>query len=55
MRDIGQRGSIVTLMCDRLDRYDATFDDDDWLRQRLDFAPYLEVIETAWSTQEWVG
>nr|WP_246390396.1 PLP-dependent cysteine synthase family protein [Nocardioides soli] len=56
MHERGQRGSIVTLMCDRSDRYDATFDDDDWLRQQgLDFEPYLEVVETAWTTQTWIG
>ena len=49
-------GSVVTLMCDRSDRYDATFNDDDWLdAQGLRFAPYLEVLDKAWSTQTWTG
>ncbi|WP_433334515.1 PLP-dependent cysteine synthase family protein [Spirillospora sp. CA-294931] len=47
-------GSVVTLMCDRSERYDATFDDDAWVRgQGLDFEPYLEVLDKAWSTRTW--
>ena len=50
------QGSIVTLMCDRTDRYAGSFADDDWLaEQGLDWRPYLAVLETAWSAQRWIG
>jgi cysteine synthase len=47
---------VVTLMCDRSDRYDATFNDDAWLRaQGIDHERYLEVVEHAWTSQRWTG
>ena len=56
LTEAGQRGSVVTLMCDRADRYDATFNDDAWLdRQQLDWRPYLQVLETAWNEQKWTA
>lgn len=40
MRERGERGSIVTLLCDRGERYDRTLFDRDWLRaQGIDLAP----------------
>jgi cysteine synthase A len=54
MRQQGVAGSIVTLMCDRAERYDATFDDDGWLRaQGLDWQAWSGRIERAWSELEW--
>lgn len=42
MRGTGERGSIVTLICDGADRYKGTYCDDAWLRaQHLDIAPHL--------------
>ena len=42
MRARGEAGSIVTLLCDRGDRYDETLFDRDWLdRQGLDPSPAL--------------
>jgi cysteine synthase A len=56
MREQGLSGSIVTLMCDRSDRYDATFNDEAWVRaQGWDLAPYAPVLERAWEDQIWVG
>jgi cysteine synthase A len=56
LRQSDQAGSIVTLMCDRSDRYGTTFNDPDWLdRQGLAYRPYLDVLETAWGTQSWTG
>jgi cysteine synthase A len=56
MHEQGRAGSVVTLMCDRSDRYDATFNDDAWLRnQGIDRGPYLEVVERAWSDHAWAG
>lgn len=43
-------GSVVTLMCDRSERYAGTFADDDWLvAHDLDHRPYLEELERAWA------
>ena len=56
MHAAGVRGSVVSLMCDRSERYDTTFGDADWVAsQRLDPQPYLEVLETAWTTLTWTG
>jgi cysteine synthase A len=41
----GERGSIVTLLCDSGDRYANTYYSDDWLRaQGIDIAPYEAVL-----------
>jgi cysteine synthase A len=41
MHELGQRGSIVTLICDGGERYAGTYYDDDWVRrQGLDPAPH---------------
>lgn len=46
MRAAGEEGSVVTLLCDRGDRYLTTYYNDDWLAERgLDLAPYLAVLE----------
>ncbi|MEI2384417.1 PLP-dependent cysteine synthase family protein [Breoghania sp. JC706] len=43
----GRKGSLVTLVCDRGDRYADTYYDDAWLKQNgLDIAPYVSAIET---------
>ena len=56
MRAAGVRGSVVSLMCDRSDRYGTTFGDAAWLAaQQLDTQPYVEVLDTAWTTLTWTG
>jgi cysteine synthase A len=46
MRARGERGSIVSLLCDRGERYDETLFDRGWLAARgFDFAPVLRVLE----------
>ena len=56
MHENGVAGSVVTLMCDRSERYATTFGDEEWLaEQGLDFEPYLEVLDKAWSGQTWTG
>ncbi len=43
----GERGSVVTLICDGGDRYATTYYDDAWVdAQGLDLAPYTEALET---------
>ena len=47
MLEKGQRGSIVTLLCDSGDRYKSTLYDDHWLvSQQLDIAPMMQRLET---------
>jgi cysteine synthase A len=41
MRDAGEHGSVVTLLCDGGERYRDTYDDDAWVaEQGLDLMPY---------------
>jgi cysteine synthase len=43
----GERGSIVTLICDGGERYSGTYYSDAWVRdQGLALAPYTEALET---------
>ncbi len=45
MRSRGERGSVVTLICDGGDRYAGTYYSDDWVRrQGLELAPYGEAL-----------
>ena len=54
MRKRGDGGSIVTLICDRGDRYAESYYDDGWLAARdLDIAPYLDTLERFAATGEW--
>jgi cysteine synthase A len=56
MRAAGQRGSVVTLICDPGDRYLDKYYSDAWLaEQGLDIAPYLAVLEKVLETGEWTG
>ncbi|MDF5753311.1 PLP-dependent cysteine synthase family protein [Spongiactinospora sp. TRM90649] len=42
MRQAGERGSVVTLICDGGERYRASYDSDDWLSARgIDIRPHL--------------
>ena len=48
MRMRGERGSIVTLLCDRGKRYQQTLFDADWrARNQLDIAPWQAALQTA--------
>ena len=43
----GERGSVVTLICDGGERYAGTYYNDAWVREQgLELAPYTEVLET---------
>ncbi|MGH3413792.1 MAG: PLP-dependent cysteine synthase family protein [Marmoricola sp.] len=55
MRDRGETGSVVTLLCDGGERYGHTYYDDEWLAgQGLDVSPYLATLEKFRETGEWV-
>jgi cysteine synthase A len=46
MRSAGEQGSVVTLICDRGDRYAGTYFDDDWVRaQGLDLDGPTQTLE----------
>ncbi|MDJ0321545.1 PLP-dependent cysteine synthase family protein [Pseudarthrobacter sp. PS3-L1] len=50
----GQRGSIVSLMCDSGDRYKGSYYNDDWLSERsLNPLPYEAQIADFFSTGTW--
>jgi cysteine synthase A len=51
MRDRGERGSVVGLLCDPGERYVEKYYSDRWLAaQGLDIAPYLERLEAFLAT-----
>jgi len=54
MRSEGTPGSVVTLVCDRGDRYADTYYSDDWIRSRhIDLEAQQRVIATFLSTGAW--
>ncbi len=56
MRDAGECGSIVTLICDGGERYAHTYDDDAWVAdQGLDLGPPTDAIETFLAGGPWHG
>ncbi|SNS86148.1 cysteine synthase A [Streptosporangium subroseum] len=47
MREAGEQGSVVTLICDGGERYRGTYGDDAWLAERgLDIAPHLRELRS---------
>ncbi|WP_332644321.1 PLP-dependent cysteine synthase family protein [Aeromicrobium sp.] len=45
MRDAGEEGSVVTLLCDGGERYSHTYYDDTWLAEHeLDITPYADAL-----------
>ena len=45
-REDGERGSVVTLLCDSGERYRDTYYDDAWLAaENLDLAPYTAELD----------
>ncbi len=47
MREAGERGSVVTLICDGGERYRCTYGDDTWLAEHgLDIAPHLAELRS---------
>ena len=56
LHESGRGGSIVSLVCDRGERYDTTYGSDGWLeRQGIDISPYAAVLASAWDRGEWLG
>lgn len=48
MRERGETGSVLTLLCDPGDRYTDTYFDDDWVAaQGWELQPWREVLEAA--------
>ncbi|WP_242903944.1 PLP-dependent cysteine synthase family protein [Actinomadura terrae] len=53
MRAAGERGSVVTLICDGGERYAGTYGSDAWLaEQGMDIRPYLAALEAFLKTGE---
>jgi cysteine synthase A len=56
MHTAGDRGSIVTLICDAGDRYAGTYYDDAWVAGAgLDLQPYRRTLTRFADTGEWVA
>jgi cysteine synthase A len=56
LHESGRGGSIVSLVCDRGDRYDATYGSSEWLAGHgLDTQPYDAVLAAAWDEGRWTG
>ena len=54
MRAAGQRGSVVTLLCDGGERYTNTYYNDGWVAEHgLELAPHRERIESFLHTGTW--
>jgi cysteine synthase A len=54
LRARGERGSIVTLICDQGERYSDTYYDDAWVAsQGLDLAPHAATLDRCLATGEW--
>nr|WP_030120416.1 pyridoxal-phosphate dependent enzyme [Streptomyces californicus] len=54
MVEQGERGSVVTLLCDPGDRYLDKYYSDSWLEEQgLDIAPYTAAIDTFLTTGTW--
>lgn len=54
MVEQGERGSVVTLLCDPGDRYLDKYYSDSWLEEQgLDIAPYTAAIDTFLATGAW--
>ncbi|RCS60812.1 PLP-dependent cysteine synthase family protein [Microbacterium sp. JB110] len=54
MLERGERGSVVTLICDGGERYEKTYYDDAWVAEHdLDPAPHRERIERFLATGRW--
>jgi len=52
----GERGSVVTLICDGGDRYAGTYYSDAWVAdQGLELAPYTEALEAFLESGVWPG
>jgi cysteine synthase A len=51
LRAAGIRGSVVTLLCDRGDRYSGTYYDDEWVRDEgIDLHPYESALAGFFAT-----
>jgi len=54
MREAGQHGSVITLICDGGERYADTYYSDEWVTANgMDLAPHLERLQTALSGGTW--
>jgi cysteine synthase A len=54
MRARGQRGSIVSLLCDRGERYAQTLFDPSWLvAHHIDIAPWIAILRAMVQGGRW--
>jgi cysteine synthase A len=54
MREAGERGSIVTMICDSGERYENTYYSDDWIAsQGWDLGPHLDQVDRVLNGASW--
>jgi cysteine synthase A len=54
MHEKGQRGTVVTVLCDLGERYTDTYYDSQWLRsQKIDPVPWQRTVERFFATGKW--
>eukprot|EP00195_Chlamydomonas_chlamydogama_P015266 CAMPEP_0202892946 /NCGR_PEP_ID=MMETSP1392-20130828/2609_1 /ASSEMBLY_ACC=CAM_ASM_000868 /TAXON_ID=225041 /ORGANISM="Chlamydomonas chlamydogama, Strain SAG 11-48b" /LENGTH=85 /DNA_ID=CAMNT_0049577085 /DNA_START=12 /DNA_END=269 /DNA_ORIENTATION=- len=50
----GEKGSVVSLICDAGERYSETYYNDAWLRKKgFDIAPHMERLTKVCDTASW--
>ncbi len=55
MRNAGEGGSLVTLVCDAGERYAGTYYDDDWVAaQGFDLRPHMERVDRFLDGGDWI-
>jgi cysteine synthase A len=56
LKEQGESGSIVSLLCDGAERYAGTYRNDAWVAERgLDLEPQLAVLRRAWDEGVWTA
>lgn len=54
MYEKGERGTVVTVLCDRGERYEDTYYDEGWLRQQgIDYRPWQRTVKDFFATGDW--
>jgi cysteine synthase len=54
MHERGQKGTVVTMLCDRGERYATSYYNDTWLAQHgIDFKPWVPTVERFLDTGHW--
>ncbi len=54
MRDRGETGTVVTVLCDPGSRYQSTYYNDTWLKnEKIDYVPWVATVREFFDTGRW--